>query len=225
MNCLEFRRACGADPQRESAELQQHRAQCPACEQYAREMLRLDGLIKRALAIPVPSNMEVTKLVPRKRSYPYRLALAASVTLMIAVGAVWFLGFPRDTLASDVVAHIEGERESMQPTNERIAGELLVGALRAKGLRLAGAFGDISYLQSCELRGRIVPHIVVQTDRGPVTVLLLVDEPVTRAQRFEEHGYRGILMPMQKGSVAVIALDAALVDTVADRVRAAIAWN
>jgi hypothetical protein len=50
-----------------------------------------------------------------------------------------------------------------------------------------------------------VPHLVVQTDRGPVTILILVDESVRGSVRFDLQGYQGVLVPLpHHGTVAVL---------------------
>jgi hypothetical protein len=75
-----------------------------------------------------------------------------------------------------------------------------------------------------------VPHLVVQTPEGPVTVMVLVHEPVAKPQDFDEQGYRGTIVPMPgHGSLAVLARGAAIpardVDGIAARVRDAIVWT
>jgi len=218
VNCLEFRRALGADPNHISAEAQAHRAECPTCEKYAQEMLRLNGLIKRALEVPVPLGQPLQMPV---RIQPRWYAIAASilVALSVTIGALWFVGYPRESLASDVVKHMAHEPHAMTLSQARVSAELLDGALKAKGLRLSQPMDDVSYLQSCFIRGRFVPHLVVQTERGPVTVLLLTSERVEQTERFDEQQYHGVLMPASWGSVAVVATDAAVIDAVAEKAR------
>jgi hypothetical protein len=65
----------------------------------------------------------------------------------------------------------------------------------------------------------------VQTARGPVTVILLTDTAIDAEQRFEENSYRGMLVPMQHGGMAVIAQDEQLIESVANQVRRAIAFD
>jgi hypothetical protein len=188
-------------------------------------MLHLDSLIKRALEVPVPSMQKFapTNAVATPRPQTRWLAMAASVLLAVGVVvSVVFLGAPRESLAATVVAHVEGERASMTATQERVSDQLLDSALRAKGLRLLQPMNNISYLQSCEIRGHFVPHVVVQTEGGPVTVLLLTEEKISKAERFDEKQYHGVLVPMQHGAMAVIALDASLVDAVAEKVKGAV---
>jgi hypothetical protein len=225
MNCSEFRRAFGADPRSASAESSEHRAQCPACERFAQETLRLDGLIKRALELPVPAARPIA--LPRStKPAPTRwYAMAASVLLAVGIGAFWFFGVWQDTLASDVVDLLKHEPDALQSTNERVSATLLDAVLRSKGAHLSAPIDGISYSTSCQFRKRVVPHLVVQTSGGPVTVMILAEESVASAHHFDERQYHGVQVPMQKGSPVVIASDASVVDAVADRVRTSIVWN
>ncbi|HYM35877.1 MAG TPA: DUF3379 family protein [Steroidobacteraceae bacterium] len=226
MNCLEFRRAFGADPQHASSEAREHRKQCPACDKYAAEMLRLDGLIKRALDMPVRPASKSAPLQARSRWQGRWYAMAASVLLAIGVGgAFWFLGFPREALAGDVVAHMGHEPEAMQRSDARIATQQLDRVLGARGLHLTQTMGDVSYARNCLIRGHFVPHLVVQTESGPVAVILLPDEKITRVEHFDEQEYHGMLLPAERGAMAVIALDKALVQQVVAKVQTAIAWH
>jgi hypothetical protein len=83
---------------------------------------------------------------------------------------------------------------------------------------------DITYAHSCWFRGRRVPHLIVQTPQGPVTVVVLPRERVTGTVDFEEDGYRGMLLPAERGSIAVLTRDRANVDAVAAGVIAAIGY-
>jgi hypothetical protein len=210
----------GADPNHASPESLAHRAQCATCDKYAQEMLRLNGVIKRALEIPVRASK--SRNAPRMRWY----AMAASLLLFVGFGGVfWFLSYIPPSLAGDVVAHLAHEPETLTASDARISAELLDAALKSKGMHLALPMSDVSYVQSCSFRGDFVPHLVVQTERGAATVLLLPKETVPSAQRFEEQSYRGLLIPMAHGSMAVVATDAALADLVAEKVKASIAWD
>lgn len=219
VNCLEFRRAVGADPNHASAEALAHRAQCPACEKYAQEMQRLNGLIKRALEVPVRAER---KAANNTRWY----AMAASMVLAIGIGATFlFLSYSGPSLAKDLAKHIEHERGELTSTERRISSELVDGTLRAKGMHLAHPVDDVSYVQSCPIRGESVPHLIVQTGNGPVTVMILPKESTDKTARFDENGYRGVLVPLQRGSLAVLAGDDATIDTVAEKMKSAIAFD
>jgi hypothetical protein len=79
-------------------------------------------------------------------------------------------------------------------------------------------------------RGHTVPHLVVQTDTGPVTVMVLTHEALRSAMRFNEQGYRGVIVPVRgHGSLAVLErgpdTDIKTVEAVAARVQSALDWT
>jgi len=63
----------------------------------------------------------------------------------------------------------------------------------------------VTYASPCPFRGHIVPHLVVQTDRGPLTVMVLAHVKSETQGTFTEGDYRGIVLPAGVGSVAVVA--------------------
>ena len=82
----------------------------------------------------------------------------------------------------------------------------------------------VSYAQSCFFRNHDVPHLVVQTEQGPVTVMVLAHENLKKAEHFNEQGYRGMIVPMPgHGSVAIITRGASVPDT--DRVVAGLSGS
>jgi hypothetical protein len=75
-----------------------------------------------------------------------------------------------------------------------------------------------------------VPHLVVQTAAGPVTVMVLVHESVRRDVNFNEHGYRGMIVPVRDhGSLAVLehtpGADPKTIEAVAAQVAGALDWT
>ena len=106
----------------------------------------------------------------------------------------------------------------------------LQAVLRDSHLRLAAGAGVVSYANSCGFRGHRVPHLVIQTEAGPVTVMVLVHERVPMSVQFDEQGYRGVIVPVAgHGSVAVLTrgpnTDIQAVERIAARVLDSIAWT
>ncbi len=101
--------------------------------------------------------------------------------------------------------------------------------MREAGAHLKPGAGLVSYVHSCEFRGHQVPHLVVQTAAGPVTVMVLVHESVRREVSFDQHGFRGVIVPVpDHGSLAVLEqtadADPKTIDAVAARVMGALDW-
>ncbi len=224
MNCLEFRRAAGADPQHLEAGALEHARDCAGCARYLAEIKDLDARIVRALSIDVPASGVSRKVVPigiapRRRVF----ALAASVVLAVGVGTAGWLLFPRPTLAAAVVEHMRGEPQSWDshtPVDEGV----LQAALNRSGARFTTSLGRMMYVQSCLFRGHHVPHLVLETESARVTLLLLPNESVRARTNFAEGGYEGVLLPVGKGSVAVLTHGVPLPMDLAEHISKSIEW-
>jgi hypothetical protein len=224
MNCLEFRRAAGADPQHLTSEARAHASECPACARYLAEVLDLDARIARALAVPVPDARAISTVKRSGQTRRRVLALAASVLVAIGVGVTGWLVLAPSSLAADVVLHMRDEPQawsSHTPASEAA----LEAAMQRGGARFATMPGRIMYVQSCRFRGHYVPHLVLETDTGPVTLLLLRHESVKARKDFDEEGYQGVLIPVGAGSIAVLTHGTPLSADLATRVAGLIEWT
>ena len=235
MNCGDARFALAADPRNSDPALLEHLEHCAACAAYAGDMHELDRRLRQSLALPVPDEelpaepVTTAIVVPpsggglagpgTSRGYALAAGIAGEAIL---VGLLW-TGFPRDSLASAVVAHMSHEPDAWT-TTASLQPQDVADVLVRSGLRLEPGLPDVTYAQSCWFRGRHVPHLVVRTPDGPVTVLVLPEEHVERAIRIDEDGYRGTLVPARRGSLAVLARDDTGIEGVAERVQAAISY-
>ncbi len=202
MNCEQARLLIGADPRGTSAQLAAHLSTCPACTQLRAQMLAFDARIEQALQRPP----DLARARPR-RHLPWReWALAASVLLgMAALLGVWLLR-PSDSLAHDVVVHVQHEPDSWLSA-QQVSAPGIAAALHGAGVALDLTSDKITYAQSCWFHGHYVPHLVVQTAHGPATVLILRHEQVSGARSFQESGLNGVIVPAAggRGSIAVLA--------------------
>lgn len=221
MTCLEFRRAVGADPGTWTPQLAAHTAECAACARHREELLRMDQLIYRALNVEIGAPQT---RVPAGRHWVPRWVAAASIVAACVLLLLVWLSLPRGALAEQLVAHIEGEAQSLVQTSDVVEAERLRQVLARSGVRLRPSAGAVSYAMSCWFRGHYVPHLVVQTDRGPVTVLLLTKEQdVKRRQVFDEGGFHGVVVPAPRGALAVLGRDA-YAEEVAERFLRAVQY-
>jgi hypothetical protein len=227
IDCAQYRRVVLADPHAESPGLAEHLAHCRECPAYRERLLRFEGRLTRALRIDAQvaqTRARIPRMRARRNGW---LAMAASVVVALLVGTLW-LGAPHASLAADVVAHMAGEPDAW--ARSAVPDPNLAPVLAAAHMRLRPDAGMVSYAQSCLFRGHNVPHLVVQTDMGPVTVMVLVHENVAAARMFDEGGYRGTIVPVPgHGSIAVLVKgeegDLAQVESVAARVKDAIVWT
>lgn len=235
MNCEEAKLGIGAEPTAMSAELEKHLASCADCSGYRAETLRIETGILRAMQLPVPSAAAapaaaapatpVPPAVLPRRASPWRnrgWALAASVLMAIAIGVMFGGGRDGEALATELVAHMGGEAASWDEPRP-IPQSALDLVLKRSGVQLdRAALGEVVYAHACFFRGRYVPHLVVQTSSGPVTVMVLPGESVERTEHFDEGGFSGVLASAPGGAVAVLGRGATEVDEPLRRVLAAL---
>ena len=257
MECAQFRRTVLADPHDPDPTLSEHRGSCPECTLYTERLLRFESRLERALRVPLPAQQSsaradsaagadpaaplsdrVVPLRAKSRQAAPRppifrkgwLAMAASVLLAVVVAGGLWLSVPDRSLAADVVTHMAGEPEAWRRTDIAVPEPKLNDVLRDSQLRLASAAGIVSYASSCSFRGHHVPHLVIQTESGPVTVMVLVHEHASKSMQFDEGGYRGVIVPVAgHGSLAVLTrgptTDLATVEHIARRVLESIVWS
>ena len=239
MNCDDARFALEADPSDDDAALAAHVMQCPDCAVHRRELRELDRRVRAALEVPVPdttrARFDAADLAAREDNVvalparaPARvrrlaggLALAASVAGVAVLAGLLWAGFPRDSLAADVVAHMAHEPDAWSTTAPLAAPEV-ARVLARSGLRLRPGAVEVTYASTCWFRARRVPHLVVRTATGPVTVMVLTGERLAARERFDEGGFRGVLVPAGAATLAVLARDEADVDAAAARTLAAL---
>jgi hypothetical protein len=218
----QYRSALLTDPNDPDPELRAHRENCAECNAFAVKLQGFESRLAQALRIDVAAR-------PRPVSGARWMALAASVLFgAMVVGTIW-VAVPSRSLAAAVGAHMAGEPDAWQ-TEAAVATPDLDAVLQDSKLKLMPQAGTVSYASSCPFRGHVVPHLVVQSDSGPVTVMVLVHETKARRREFAEQGYRGVIVPVQgHGALAILMkdphTDIATVERIATRVRESIVWN
>jgi anti-sigma factor RsiW len=225
MNCEQLQTIVGAEPNSTNPEVLAHIEQCPACARYREEMQAMDRLIYRALAVEAPAEKSAAQLLapPRPPSARvWRMAASVLVTVLVGSMALWLLS-PRESFAEEAITHMRHEQASMVRTSESVDGAELEQILAAARLRLKPGAAHVSYARSCPFRGQQIPHLVVQTEQGPATVLVVTDAPTQKRERINEDGIRGVILPAPRGVIVVLGENSP-VDAVAKTVLGALEY-
>jgi hypothetical protein len=230
MDHTQYRSATMADPHDPDPDLRAHRESCAECRKFTDQLLRFEARLERALLIDIPTKSVVLPFARRAQGPRRWMAMAASLLLALVVAAGVWLTLPQRSLAAAVVAHMAGEPDAWQLTDVPVPDADLNEVLKDSKLRLKPAAGVVSYASSCSFRGHKVPHLVVQTQSGPVTVMVLVHEAVRNPKQFDEQGYRGTIVPVPgHGSIAVLMRGTSSgsgdVERIAARVSDSIVWT
>lgn len=217
MNCLEFRRCVGAEPSTVDPAVAGHRAVCPACARHQDELQAMDRLLGRAMRVNFRAGSDRSS---RHRWY----AMAASLVAGVLVAATLWISWPAPTLAAEVMGHVLHEPDAWHESREVPAAE--VGrVLGAGGARMREGAGTVTYARQCFFDGHWVPHLVLQSADGPVTVFLLGHREVASVVRIEEQGYSAVVLPAPHGSIAVVGRHAAGLEAIARQVFNAVEWD
>jgi hypothetical protein len=251
MDCEACRQALAAEPQGGFPGGAEHLARCAACRAYAEELRAFDARIARALAVDVPplalpalddpadgsvdgeTPARVTPLAAHRRP---RLRLPALLAAAAGFAAVAVLvlralgpeagGYER--LASELLAHMDHEQSSRVVTSVAVADSALGEVLEDKVRAFDTGGSIVSYATSCEINGKLVPHLVVQGHSGPITVILLPEENVDEIVPLSGEHVHGFILPADSGSVAVIGEreeQMPEVDRLGERVVQSVKWS
>ncbi|MBT8103735.1 MAG: DUF3379 domain-containing protein [Gammaproteobacteria bacterium] len=235
MNCDDYRQAISADPAFDGGA--GHLSVCDECQAFRAEMQSLNVRIAKAMQIRVP-ELKVPELPavardnvvsmparkPRARSTWF--ALAATVTLAAMVGIRMFgVGADYDSLADEVLAHLDHEPGALRVSSTRVTDARLARVVPADIARMDQDVGLISYAQSCEINGKTVPHLVIQGEQGPVTILLMPEEAVAEAVDLDGENIHGVILPVGKGSIAIIGVREERLERIENSVLSSVMWN
>lgn len=218
MNHEQFELEIGADPEHPSEAAHAHMAECTDCARLHAELLALNARVRTALLIPVPPAAPIPL---RRPLLPYSLAAAAALGAVLL--ATLFVAAPRDALARAVAVHADHEPAAFSATLE-VPDETVRGVLARSHVELLPGGPAVAYASSCPLRGHTVPHLAVRAAHGNVVVIVLPDERVTERQSFAENGYRGVLVPAARGSIAILSPSGEDLDEVISQVASRIRY-
>ena len=236
MQCEEYREAIATDPS-ETFDGASHASDCESCAAFRGEIQALDAKIAQALAVDVPAlqmpelpDLEATdnvvSLRPRKLTAPRWLAIAASVALVAFLGGR-MLTSPIEhlSLADEILAHLDHEPYSLRVTDTPVSERKLGSVVREEVATFDEDFPLITYAQSCVINGKTIPHLVIQGERGPVTILLMPDEQIDNAVELDGRGVNGVILPVEGGSVAIIGEREEQLSPIKDRVVDSVEWE
>lgn len=240
MNCEDYRQAIAADPSASFDGGDQHASACEACRAFRDEMRALDLRIAKALAIDLP-DLAIPELPPldaddnvvdlRSGRKPRIMTLTwVGVAASIVVATVFGFRFlAEDTaypsLADEIMAHLDHEPGALTVTTTPVADRTLRNVVSKDGAEMDTGIGLVTYARSCVINGKSVPHLVIQGEHGPVTLLLMPGESVETAVPLSGEAVHGVILPLGEGSIAIIGDRAERLDEIERRVVDSVKWS
>ena len=235
MNCEEYRQAIAEDPSFDGGA--GHLSECAACQDYRAEMRALDKTIGRALALDVPdlklpelpdieSDNVVSLARGRRFSPPTWFAMAATVAVAAVLGVRLIGGgVEYESLADEVLAHVDGEPHAMRVTDVAVADDRLHDVVTADIAEMDHGAGLITYAQTCVINGHDVPHLVIQGQQGPIMILLMPEEMIDAAVNLSGEHVNGVILPVGNGSIAIVGGRTERLENVQEQILNSVTWT
>ena len=235
MNCDDYKKTLNAEPDFEDNS--GHAESCASCQAYGRELMALNANIAKAMELDVPElvmpelpEIDTQKVVSlaARRSMPKTAWFAIAATVVLAA----FVGLNIDsfdsagaTLEQQVLAHVDHEPAALLPSSVPVSDSHLAEVVPASIATLDHNSGLITFAQSCPINGNAVPHLVIQGEHGPVTILLMPEESVEEARFFEGVNIKGVIIPNGSGSIAIIGSREEQLEKYEKNVLNSVSWD
>jgi hypothetical protein len=233
MDYSEFRRLLGADPASRDLEFLEARNASPEFAKAAQEADEFERKLGLVLRLPAPGGLlqdvraiaddqQAVRLAPRRHWPTY--ALAASLLLAVgAAGLVWNMNRGAESVENYLVSHYAMDGAELEA---KAAGQsannlqaILAEVAYAARPEFAEMVGFIKYCPTPDGKG---VHMVLNMERGPVTVILMPATSVEDHASLLENGMQARLVALDRGSIALMGADAAAVEALAPVVRESI---
>ena len=197
----------------------------------------LDLKIAKALQIDVPElrmpelpeieTDKVTALPVRRRSTkPLWFAVAATVVLATSISVRMSGVFDSyASLGDEILAHLDHEPAALRVTDVPVSDERLVRAVPASLAVFSRDDALITYAAPCVINGKKAPHLVIQGQYGPVTIVLLPGEAVAEATPLDGENVRGVILPVGEGSIAIIGNREEELEPIQENVVNSLTWT
>ncbi|MDR3390068.1 MAG: DUF3379 family protein [Rudaea sp.] len=226
MNCLEFRRRLGVDPQCCDVDFVQHRQECARCAGACERAHGFETSLRQALVITPPAQLAESILLAhatrqQQQRQGYRrgavLALAAAVALAFGIGT----RVAARPLATIAVDHLNSEAEVLGMT-KTVADSEVQEAFAYRGVALGKIPAGISFVACCPVGGYESVHMVMPQAEGPVTVLYLTNDRHEQRKDFARDGWIGRSVPLASGTLVLLAHDSSHFDQMENLWRSAL---
>ena len=135
------------------------------------------------------------------------------------------IGVSYDSLGEEIIAHLDHEPYALRVTNTPVSDSRLHRVVSADVAEMDHSAGLITYAQTCVIDGKSVPHLVIQGETGPVTILLMPDQAVSAAEALEGENIHGVILPVGNGSVAIIGPREEPLERVEKSVLDSVTWT
>ncbi|WP_295884506.1 DUF3379 family protein [uncultured Thiohalocapsa sp.] len=212
MDCEEFKRRLLTDPMDPDPAFRDHARECPPCATEAGRALAFEAELRRALAAETGEPLPEASGARHGR----RWLLLVGLLPLLAALVWWGLHLaPVPTgmataraLAGLAVEHVRSEPDLLDTAARAAvpvpAARLVLGNLGVETMPRLGAGPTLRYAGRCRMGEADGAHLVMDGERGAVTVLVMPIVASTVPMLVRRDGLRALLLPHGHGAVALV---------------------
>lgn len=213
MNLSEFKKHLGSDPRVREPETRLARGDGPEYDEAVREAEAFERKLESAVLFDVDSDTLTAEILQRtssrRRSMPRWWAMAAGLLLVVGASAFVVTNVRQpDTIEEYVAVHFGHDgRTMLARADDTVSPEKVRDILASWDLEASAELTSrVTYIKKCFTMDGLGAHMVVSTDQGNITLIVMPRTRVNDGQRiaFEE---------MEAHLVSLGPMSAALIGT------------
>ena len=128
-------------------------------------------------------------------------------------------------LSEEVLAHFDHEPRALEVTNVAVSDEQFYSVVNPTIGTMDRNVGLVTYANSCIINGNTIPHLVIQGEKVPITLLLMPDEMIEGTMTLDGNGVNGVILPMGDGSIAIIGEQDEPLKGIEQRIIDSVEWS
>lgn len=247
LDCEGFRAQKLADPFARDDAVARHAERCPPCAEFAAELEVFEHRLRDCVDCDVPEDLTARILAqPRAGNASGSKSWLAKLLGRLSGGnTTWFMpalaGFGGilalgivgvvsvhlisgpPPLARAMIAHVRSEPAIFGLDQVTLDSDVrdafgAIGGTVGAGGDIARSLGRVRFLGTCVIDGRRVQHLLVDTDDGQATLLLMPGERVDTGVISDE-GFSAAVIPLRQGSLGVVTRSPDSAAKVRERLR------
>ena len=202
------------------------------------QLRELDLKIAKAMQIDVPPLVmpelpdidtdKVAALPTRRRTTRSVVWFAVAASVVLASSIALRMSGPfqtYETLAEEVLAHMDHEPQALRVTNVAVSDAKLQRVVPTDVAVFPPGEALITYASPCKINGKMAPHLVIQGQHGPITIILMPEESVAGITPLDGDNVHGMIVPVGDGSIAIIGNRGEPLEPIRENLIESVTWT
>lgn len=182
-----------------------HIQDCPECHEYYDQISQLEQSMQDAVQVAIPMDLSesIFKCQKRKRFMRLPTYLGAVATTVVIAFFAYIVLFSAPTIDRMILAHVEKEPFTLTTIQNPSMHDINM-TLATMDIEMQKPV-KVRFLKRCLVNDKLIAHMVIEGEKGPVTVLLMPNETLSKESYFTDVQLDGFVTPVgNRGSIAVV---------------------